>query len=82
MSDKDDHVADNDNDEVRDSSSQESARDITDRLLQSPSALEALGRGLLPALSPLMSYSGPSGNQVSRNNPISMHAPQPFNPPW
>ena len=85
MSDKDDHVSVNDNDEVRGNSSQESARDITDRLLQSPSALEALGRGLLPALSPLMSQSGPSGSrvsQVSRNNPISMHAPQPFNPPW
>ena len=71
--------------------SHESARDITDHLLQSPSAPEALGWGLLPALSPLMSQqatvhrslAGPSSataSQVSSNIP-STHVQQPFNPP-
>ena len=58
MSNEDDQVSD---DDYQDSggSSQESARDIMDRLLQSPAALEAfIGRGLLP---PLMSQSQPTG---------------------
>ena len=69
-------------------SSQESARDITDCLLQSPAALEALGRGLLPALSPLMSQpsGGPGRSRVSHLSNIIItpgtHAPQPFHLPW
>ena len=59
---------------------------LTDHLLQSPSALETLGRGLLPVLSPLMSQQagGPSRSRVSQvsHTISSTHAPQPFNPPW
>ena len=81
MSHDDGHVSD-DSYQDEGGRSQESAKDIMDHLLQSPSALEALGRGLLSALSPLMlQHTGPSGSQVSNNIP-STHAPQPFNPPW
>ena len=93
MSNNDNHVSDDDY--PGDNRSQESARDITDRLLQSRSALEALGRGLLPALSSLMSQraavhgssAGPSSatvsqvSQVSSNIP-STHVQQPFQQPF
>ena len=67
-------------------------KDITQLLLESPSSLEALGRGLLLSLSPLMSQTGNQvSNQVSGNHPPlppnnlpSMHPTQHYNPlpPW
>ena len=54
-------------------------------LLQSPAALEALGCGLLPALSPLMSQptGGPGGSRVSQVSNITpgTHARSLFTPP-
>ena len=54
---EDNHVNDNDggDDPTIDEQNRDQIKCLTDLLLQSPSALEALGRGLLPTLSPLMS---------------------------
>ena len=54
-----DHVDNPDDEGHGDDSRQDRVKDITDLLFQSPAALEALGRGLLPTLSPLVEQPKP-----------------------
>ena len=64
--------------------SKKSAKDITDCLLQSPSALEALGCGILPALLPLMSQQaeGPIGSRWVTLFLVRMLHSHLTPPPW
>lgn len=77
---EDDHVHDDGGNESTDGNQgRDQVKSLTDLLLQSPSALEALGRGLLPTLSPWMSqHSGQPSTSHSRNQ---VSSPQVSSPP-
>ena len=91
---EDNHVNDNSggDDPTVDNQNRDQIKCLTDLLLQSPSALEVLGRGLLPTLSPLMSQHTQASSstrpaQVSSphrpNHGVSnVHAMPPFCQPW
>ena len=61
---EDDHVNNNNGD--KDDNQHDQVKSQTDLLLQSPTALEVLGRGLLLTLSPLMSQQGQASTALHR----------------